>query len=52
MALQHKKEDIMSDEAAEEIMKKWDEWKEEDALKRFQHRMQHKLHAKERGKRW
>ena len=42
----------MSDDAAEAIMKKWDEWQEEDALRRFQRRMQHKLQAKERGRRW
>ena len=42
----------MSDEAAEQIMKKWEEWDDADARKRFLGRMKHKLNAKERSRRW
>jgi len=42
----------MSDEAAEELMEIYDKWNSRATRERFLGRMKHKLHAKERGRRW
>lgn len=42
----------MSDEAAEQLMENFDQKWTKDNRERFLGRMKHKLHAKERGRRW